>query len=336
MDRRPASFRYVAVSASLLSVFVAGCNTQSDTVTIRYAHNYPTNSPRHSAAEAFKAEVERRSDGRMRVNIFPAQQLGGLREQLELLQQGSVQITVQTVAAIGNFVPRFQVLDLPYVFPNEEVMWRTLDGPYGERMLSFLNDQNMHGIGFVWSGFKQLTAARRIQKLEDLSGLKMRVIPSPLLISLFEGWGTNPVGIDLAELYNALQQRVVDGQDNGYWTIDLQNHDEVQPYLAETDHAALLFVVIVNKQWYDALSPEYRQIVAEAGRDAVLRDREELRNVEDAARQRVRDSGVEIYVVPAAERARFREAAKPAFDYIANQLGPEAIAELEAAVRVAE
>jgi C4-dicarboxylate-binding protein DctP len=306
---------------------------QPSAMTVKYGHNYPIVSPAHKGAEAFKAEVEGRTKGAMVVQIFPAMQLGSNREQLESLQQGGIQVDLQPTAIAGNFLPELQMFDLPYLFPDAKTMWKLLDGDYGKRMLAKLGAKGIIGFGFTWTGFKQITSNRPIRKVEDLNGLKMRVMNSPLLIAQYKGWGANAIPIDFGELYNALQQRVVDGQENPYWSIAFQRYYEVQSNLAESDHAALLAVLMANKAWYDKLSRDQKQIVDSAARKSILMDRAEMTKVEAQSKKTIQDNKVAINVITTAERERFRTASEPAYQYAREKLGGNVLEEFQKALK---
>jgi C4-dicarboxylate-binding protein DctP len=306
------------------------------TINIRYGHNYPTDSPAHAAATAFKTIVEDKSGGTMKVEIYPAMQLGSNREQLEGVQQGSIQVVLQPTAIAGNFVPDFQVLDLPFVFPSEEVMWRVLDGEYGQNLLKKMEDKGIVGLGFAWTGFKQITSNKPITKFEDLKGLKMRVMNSPLLIKQYEAWGCNAIPIDFSELYTSLQQNVVDGQENNFWTNATNRYYEVQTDFTVSAHAPLPAVLMCNKAWFDKLSPENQAIILEAGRQAVLTDREELRKTEQDAIATIKASGVNIHELSDEEIEKFKAASQEIYDWARQELGSEVVDGLMTAVEQAQ
>ncbi len=304
----------------------------SEVMVIKYGHNYPTDSPAHMAAEVFKEEVETRSNGQMLVEIYPAMQLGSNREQLEGVQQGSIHIDLQPTAIAGNFVPEMAILDLPFVFPNEDVLWKVLDGSFGQGVMAKFEDKGIKGLGFTWTGFKQITADRPIQNISDLGGLKIRVMNSPLLLEQYSSWGSNPIPIDFGELYNALQQGVVNGEENNFWTIATQKYYEVQSDLAVTNHAPLPAVLMANKAWFDGLTEEQQGIIAEAGRKAVLKDREELGAVEDVSIETIRDYGVVFHELSDAEIQEFKDASESIYDFIREELGDEILDDLLTAV----
>lgn len=304
-----------------------GSTEIKDVITIKYGHNYPTTSPAHKAAEVFKSEVESKSNGSMKVEIYPAMQLGSNREQLEALQQGSIQVDLQPAAIAGNFAPELSILDLPFSFSSEEGMWKVLDGDFGNKLMSKLDAKGIHGLGFVWTGFKQITASQPITSLKDLKGLKIRVMNSPLLLEQYKAWGSNPIPIDFSELYNALQQKVVDGEENNFWTIATQKYYEVQTDLAVTNHAPLLAILMANKEWYSKLTPEQQKIIDEAGRKAVLTDREELKNVEQDAIKTIKDNKVIFHEINLEELAKFKAASEPAYQFMRKQVGDDLVDE---------
>ena len=324
-------FKIIFMVLLVISLNIMFVDAQK-TIIIKYGHNYPVDSPAHKAAEAFKSEVESKSNGTMKVDIYPAHQLGTNREQLEALQQGSVEIDLQPAATISTFVQEFQILDLPYVIESEELMWKVLDGDYGQNLLLKLQDKGIRALGYVWTGFKQITANRPIEKVEDLKGLKFRVMNSPLLIAQYKGYGCNAIPIDFSELYNALQQGVVDAQENGLWAVSIQRYYEVQTDLAITNGAPLIAVLMVGKRWYDQLTPEQQTIIDEAGRTAVMLDREGYSKLEKEALETIINNNVTIHEMGPEQIEGFRDASTPAYDFIRGELGDQILDDYLAAI----
>ena len=166
----------------------------SSKVVIKFSHNQQTVTPPHKAAEMFKQAVEQRTNGHYDVQIFPAQQLGGLRDQVEQTVLGTIEVTQQTPAIVSLFVPKVMILDFPFLWPPDQAaMWKVLDGPIGRELLQSLEAKGLKGVDFWSSGFKNFTTSNRpIRSLEDHRGMKMRVIPSPLLSAQYEAWGATP------------------------------------------------------------------------------------------------------------------------------------------------
>jgi tripartite ATP-independent transporter DctP family solute receptor len=303
-------------------------------INIKFGHNHPLNGPGHIGALVFQKEVETRSNDAMKVQIFPNMQLGSNREQMEGVQQGSIQVDLQPSATVGNILPEMQLLDLPFLFPNEKVMWKVLDGDWGKKLYAKAEAKGLVIKGFTTSGFKQITANKPIKQLEDLKGMKMRVLDSPLLIAQYKAWGSNAVPIDFAELYNSLQQKVVDGQENNHWTNVTKRFYEVQTDLTVTDHGPLLLTYMINKNWYDKLTADQKKIVDEAAMKDIAADREAMIK-QDQESLKVIQSKMKIYDMPTSERARLKAAAEPCFKMMQDKFGVQAVADLMKAVEQA-
>ncbi len=310
-------FKVLLPLAVLTLVF--GCSPKEDKgsatadkakpITIRFSHNQPENSAEQMGALAFKKEVEEKSGGQMTVQIFPALQLGSMREQVEAVQMGSNQMTLQPVAVLTSFVDELQVVDFPFLWPNAEKMWMVLDGEPGKMLLDTCKAKGMVGLGFWGSGFKQITTnGKEIHMPSDFSGVKMRVMPSPLLLEQYKAWGANPVPIEYAELYNALQQKIVDGQENPLSTIAMNKFYEVQDTIVMSNHGFLAYVCIANEKWFDKLSPENQKIIRDAEIVGHEVQRKELAAKEAAYLEEIKKSGIKVIELTDENRRAFLEA----------------------------
>lgn len=311
----------LALSMSLL----VGCGGNNEIakelpkITVKVSHNQPETSAEHEGAMVFKKKLEELSEGKITVEIFPSMQLGSMREQTEAVQMGSHEITLQPIAVMTPFVDEFQIVDFPFLWPSSEVMWEVLDGEAGDKILSYAEGKGFKGIGFWGSGFKNFTTnGKEIHVPEDFKGVKMRVMPSPLLIAQYKQWGANPVPIEYAELYNALQQKVVDGQENPIGTITMNKFYEVQDNLIISNHGYLAYVFAANKGWFDGLPKEYQAMVIEAEKAARQVEREELEKKEQEYMEEIKQSDINIYSLTDDERAKFFEASKPVHSEFAN------------------
>jgi|SaaInl7_200m_RNA_FD_contig_31_1145369_length_1158_multi_17_in_0_out_0_1 C4-dicarboxylate-binding protein DctP len=254
------------------SVFtVAGFSANAADFTLKLAHVLTADQPSAIAAERVAKEVAEKSGGRLEIQILPAGQLGSDVEIIEQIQMNSVQIGFPPTAKLGNFEPRMQLTDLPFIFPTRTALEAVLDGDVGEELLAGLDKQGLKGICFWGSGYKQITTSvRPIAKVEDLKGIKMRTMQSPLIIAQYKAWGSNPIPISFGETYNALQQGVAEAQENSLVTIDKMKFYEVQKYLAHTNHAYLAYAMIINAKAWKKLPADLQKILADAlmaGRD---------------------------------------------------------------------
>lgn len=288
-------------------------NDGADSVLIRLSHNQPLESPEHAGAAKFKEVIEEKSNGQVTVEIFPASQLGSLREQIEGTQLGEINITMQPTAFVTPFVDDVKVIDLPYLWPaNTEQTYEVLDSEAGQAVLDTLENGGFKGLGFWPGGFKLFTTGKKeIHAPEDFKGLDIRVMSSPLLEDQYKLWGANPTMIEYAEVYNSLQQGVVDGQENPLQTIYLNNYQEVQDNIIESHHGIMSYLFMANKGWFDGLSEDVQQLIYEAEEAGKAAARDMLAETEDEYRQNIIDSGVNYYELTDKEIEKFREVSVP-------------------------
>ncbi len=318
----------VFLTMLVLATFaLAGCGSDqgasddsaSKSISIKLSHNQPENSAEHEGALAFKEKVEALSKGQMTVDIYPSMQLGSMREQAEGVQMGSHEMTIQPIAVMTPFVDELQVIDYPFIWPNEAKMWEILDGETGDLLLEKSEAKGFKGLGFWGAGFKNFTTSNKeIHMPEDFNGVKMRVMPSPLLIEQYETWGASPVPIEYAELYNALQQQIVDGQENPIATIAMNKFYEVQNNLIISNHGFLAYEFIANKNWFDKLSEENKNIIVEAEKYARVIQREKLSEKENAYLDEIKTSDINIYALTDEERTAFAEVSKAVHEKFAD------------------
>lgn len=312
----------LALSVGLLS----GCGASEESaggeakqVVIKLSHNQPESSSEHEGAVAFKEKIEELSAGNITVDIYPSLQLGSMREQVEGVQMGSHEMTIQPIAVLTPFIDELQVVDYPFLWPNAEIMWEVLDGEAGEALMAKADEKGFKGLGFWGAGFKNITTTgKEIHMPSDFNGVKMRVMPSPLLIAQYETWGANPVPIEYSELYNALQQKIVDGQENPISTIAMNKFYEVQDNLIISNHGFLAYEVIANKAWFDGLSDEHQGMIIEAEKYAREVQREKLAEMESSYLEEIKDSDINVYELTEEERAAFAEVSKAVHEKFAD------------------
>jgi len=185
----------------------------SAAIVVKLGHDQPERSPHHEAALKWQELVQARTRGQVQVKIFASQLLGTGTEMVEMLQAAGLEAGLIPTAKIAPIAPAVQVLDLPFLFPSRDVAYRVIDGPVGDQILRPLQRVNIEGVAFWESGFKQFTGHFPIREPEDYKGRKIRVMPAPVIVEQFKAFGATPVPIDFKELYNALQQKVVEGRE---------------------------------------------------------------------------------------------------------------------------
>lgn len=310
----------------ILLITLTGCmsgNKDSDVMEINYGHGFMPDSPQDKSAVKFKEEVEEKTGGKIKVNIFPSSQLGSAREMFEGLQLGTQEVALVPTARISGFAPELQLFDLPYLFPSRELAYELMDGEVGTKLLDGLERQYVKGVAFYEDGFKQFTSNREILSADDFKGQKFRTMESPIVMEQFKTLGSNPVPIDFAELYNSLQLGVIDGQENPLVTIENMKFYEVQKYLIKTDHAYLAHVLLFNDMWYKELPKEYQDILYEAGRNAAVWERAEVAREELEYIKTIEESGTEIVELSPEETEKIIEKTKPVYEIYRKMFGDE-------------
>jgi len=321
---RSRGVRLVAGLLALTLLAVTGAAAQAPPggkVVIKFSHNQQTITPPHKAAEMFKQMVEQRTGGYYDVQIYPAQQLGNLRDQVEGTALGTIEVTQQTPATISLFVPKIMVLDFPFLWTDEDAMWKVLDGPLGQELLQSLEAKGLKGVDFWSSGFKNFTSGKKpIRIADDFKGMKIRVIPSPLLSAQYEAWGASPTPVDFKELYTALQQGLVDGQENPPGTIVDVKLYEVQKYMTESRHGFLHYIMVFNKKWFDAQPKANQDIIVQAMKEAGRWERKAMVDRDADATRRIKDAGVQLTTLTREAREQFRQLSMKVHERFADRV----------------
>jgi C4-dicarboxylate-binding protein DctP len=244
---------------------------------------------------------------------------------VEMLQAGGLEAGLIPTAKIAPIAPAVQVLDLPFLFPSRDVAYQVIDGAVGARILKPLEKVSIEGVAFWESGFKQFTGHFPIREPADYKGRKIRVMPAPVIVEQYRAFGATPVPIDFKELYNALQQKVVDGQENPLATNITMRFYEVQKHLTLSDHAFLAYVFLFSKTFLDRLPGDLRTILVDTAREAGRFERQLIAESEKAYLQTMRRAGVDIITLSPEQRAKFEQAARPVHDWYAKKYGGEVL-----------
>jgi len=277
----------------------------------------------------FKELVEEKSNGQIKVEVYPNLQLGSLREQVEATQMGTIEMTVTLASVISSFDADLEVLQYPYLLPsNEDELWRIMDSEVGRTIADSLEDDGFKAFSWWASGYKTLTANKPLLSPDDLKGIKMRVVPSNILIEQFKAWGANPIPIDFAELYTALQQGTVEAQENPIDTIYTTKVYEVQKHLSHLNHAYQLTIVLANKNWFDSLQPEAQNIIIEAEREANEYERELNKEKNADYMQKLIDAGMTIHELTDDQIQAFKDIAVQLHDKLAQTDGQKKFVQL--------
>jgi C4-dicarboxylate-binding protein DctP len=285
-------------------------------------------------AQRFKELAEQRFPGRVRVEVYPSAQLMEDTEAIEALAFGEVQMIATTVSLYDRLTQKFQVFDLPFLFPDLAAVERFQASPQGRELLTTLKDEGILGLQFWHNGMKQFSGPRPIIAPQDAAGLKFRVMESDILQAQIEAVGGSPQKMAFGEVYQALQTGTVDAQENTWSNIYSSKFYEVQPYITESNHGYIGYFVGVNSAFWQSLPADLR-----AGLEATLaevtewgNERSEAINIED--RQRIVESGrSEITVLTPEQLAVWQTAMRPVWDQFRDGIGADLV---EAALRSAQ
>lgn len=278
-------------------------------IQIKYAVVGPDDHPYTIMAKKFKELVEAKTNGQVQVTIFPNAQLGSEREMAEGVRMGTIQMTTVTSdGTLPAWVPELQVLSIPYLFRDRDHAYKVLDGDVGKELGNKLLAQGLRSLGFCELGWRHFTNnVRPIAKPEDAKGLKIRVQEAKIWFSLVQALGATPTPIPFGDLYTALQQRTVDGQENPVATIRSMKFYEVQKFLTLDGHTYSAGSVLINPKFYDGLSPEIQKAIEDSAAEAISYQRQVIAQKETEDLQFLKDKGMQV---TEPDRNAFAEATK--------------------------
>jgi len=291
--------------------------------TLRFAFSLSKDHPLGLGAQTFAESVARRSGGKIKVNIYPNAVLGSDPQNLSAIRGGTLDFTSMATGLLAGLNKGMMVFDFPFLFKDSKAAYALADGPVGQELLGSLADQGVIGLGIWDLGFRHVTNSRRpIAKPEDLAGLKLRVIASPIYIETFKALGVNPVPMTFGEVYGALESRAIDGQDNPLAVIESAKFAEVQKYLSLTGHLYTGMPLLMSRKTWDSMSEAERTIIREAAEEAKLEERKLLQAQDGEAVERLRKQ-MQVNELSGAERERMRKLVQPVVDRFGVEVGPD-------------
>lgn len=313
------------VGAAVVAAFAAGGATAQEH-TIKFAHVVQAGAPISLGVQKFGELVAARTGGKIKVQELGGGTVGGEQQQLSSVQGGVLDIAIPSATVMGGVVKEFTLLDIPFSFSKAEQVDALLNGPFGAHLMSKLPEKGLIGLAFWETGFRNFTNSRKpIVNVEDLKGLKLRVIPNPMFIESFNALGANAVPMPFPELYGALESRAMDAQENPFIVILTSKFHEVQKFLSVTNHVYTANPVVISKRVWDKLSPGDQKIIRDAAIEAGAFERKLSRDASAGARKDLETKGMQSNDVPAATLARMRDLTKPVVDKFAASYDQAAV-----------
>ena len=294
-------------------------------VIIKFSHVVTPDTPKGKAALRFKELAEAQTQGRVKVEVYPNSQLYKDKEELEALQLGAVQMLAPSLSKFGPLGARqFELFDLPYIFQTEEQFVRVTHGKIGQELMSSLQPKGIRGLAFWSGGFHVYSANKPLRVPQDLKGLKMRIPSSKVLESSLRTMGALPQVLAFSEVYQALQSGVVDGTENILSSYTSQKYFEVQKYITLTHHTHTGYALIVNKRFWDGLSPDLQSILSHCVEQATAYEAQLVVQENDDALAELKAGGrTQILDLTPAEREVWRKTLWPVHQEMASRIGPE-------------
>lgn len=285
---------------------------QAQTKTIKFVNQNAKGHPIVLGMDRFAEIVEARSGGKLKVTVYPGGALGSDQANVSALQGGTLEMASMNSGIFASLVKDFAIYDFPFLFANPAEADAVVDGPFGKSLHAKLEEKCLVGLGYYELGFRHITNSKRpITKVEDIAGLKLRVIPNPINIDWVSALGANPTPLPFPELYAALEQKAVDGQENPVATINGAKLYEVQKHLALTSHQYNPQSIVVSKKFWDGLPADEKKIVQDAVNESIKYQREQSRALASSLLETLKKNGMQVTELPAAEVAKLREKMKP-------------------------
>ncbi len=332
--------RAVLIGA-LLAPAAAGCAGEDSAQSsgearyeLRFSHVTSENTPKGRAALEFERLLEDRTEGRIQVEVFPDSGLYGDEDEMLAIQSGSVQMLAPSSSKFTKIAPELQVLDLPFLFDTEADVGSVLDPSSRAGRAIFANanltSRNIKVLGLWDNGFKQLTGNRPITEPDSLAGMTFRIQPSDVLRSQFDAWGADTTAVAFRDLYSALERGEVDGEENTWSNIESQSLDDVQPYIVQSDHGYLGYVLVINAPFLASLPADLQQDVHEAAAEATAFNRRIAAALNDEARKAIEsDANAQVTRLTEEQRRAFKQAVVPSvWEEYAEVIGPQLVRSL--------
>jgi TRAP-type transport system periplasmic protein len=307
----------LALGAALAFGLAAGAAAQT---VMKISISTAQNSHQGVGIDTFAREVEKRTNGRYKVQTFYSGSLGGERESIEAVQLGTQELTLTSTGPVPNFVPETKILDVPFLFRDKAHARAVLDGPIGQDLLTKFDAKGMKALVWAENGFRHMTNSKRdVKAPEDLKGLKMRTMENPVHIAAYKGFGIVTTPMAFPEVFTALQQGTVDGQENPLSVIIAAKFDQVQKHLSLTGHVYSPCLILMNKASFDKLAPADKQAFLEAAKEAAKANRARVDEDDAKGVADLRAKG--MTVIDNVDKAKFVAALAPVNAEFEKQFG---------------
>lgn len=315
----------LVATAALATVGIAAAQDK----VIKFANQNAAGHPIVQGMEKFAEIVAAKSGGKIKVNVFPGGQLGSDQANVSALQGGTLEMASMNSGIFASQVKEFAAFDLPFMFANGKEADAVVDGPFGQKMHAKLEEKGLVGLGYYELGFRNITNSKRaITKVEDIAGLKLRVIPNPINVDWVKALDANPTPLPWPEVYAALEQKAVDGQENPVATIYGAKLYEVQKYMTLTNHQYNPQSVVISKKFWDTLSVDEKKIIGDAVTESAKFQRQQARASVASTLENLKKAGMTVSELAPGEQVKLVEKMKPVITKHAGAVGEATVSDL--------
>lgn len=317
----------LVAAAALTLTGMAGAQER----VIKFANQNAKGHPIVMGMEKFAEIVAAKSGGKLKVNVFPGGALGSDQANVSALQGGTLEMAAMNSGIFASLVKDFAIYDFPFLFASPKEADAVVDGEFGRKLHAKLAERGIVGLAYYELGFRHLTNSKRpINKVEDIAGLKLRVIPNPINVDWVKALDANPTPLPFPELYGALEQKAVDGQENPVATINGAKLYEVQKYLTLSSHQYNPQSVVISKKFWDSLSAAEKKIIEDAAHESARYQREQSRSQAAGILDNLKKHGMQVTELPAAEQKKLREKMVPVIAKHSASVGEATVKEMMA------
>ena len=309
------------VAVSVLAL-IAASSAHAQEYTLRAGHGAQSQHPTQYGLEHFAELVAERTDGAVQVDVYPDRQLGEEREMVEGLQLGTVDLTVVSTGPLGGFSPEINVLDMPFLFRDNEHAYAVFDGEIGQSLLANFAAQDIEGLAIWENGWRHLTIDKEVAEPSDLEGVRLRTMENQVHMDAFAELGASPMPMVWGEVYTSLEQGVIDAQENPITVIYTNQLWEVQDRVVLTQHVYGPHVFLASEASLSQLPEEYRQVIREAAQESAHFQREKSAELEAEQMDLLREEGMEIIEI---DITPFQQAMDPVYEKYASEFGEELV-----------
>ncbi len=315
----------MGVAAAALLV-LASAASAADPIVIKYSHVVAENTPKGLSALKFRDLVAERLGGKVKVEVFPNSQLFNDDTVLQAMLLGDVQLAAPSLSKFEKYTQSLQIYDLPFLFKDMEAVEKFQNSPAGQKMLDSMAKKGLLGLGYLHNGMKQISASKPLRVPADAAGLKFRIMTSDVLAAQFDALKATPLKKPFSEVFTLLQTRAVDGQENTWSNIWSQKFHEVQPYITESNHGVLDYLVVTSAEFWTGMPADIRKEVKKALDESIAYGNKTSHEIAEGDRKKIADSGrTTIIQLDDRQRALWVDAMKPVWKQFEKEIGPDLI-----------